>query len=176
MTLSSYALPFGLRDVKITPYNGDVLGSAVDLPASRTFSFAESEAFEELRGDDSAIASHGAGPAVDWSLEAGGISLAAYVVLAGGAVFSSGVSPNEKKVYVKKGTDARPYFKVEGQVISDSGGDVHCVVFKCKAEGDIGGEFSEGSFFLTSCSGRGYVNSEGNLYEFVHNETAVAAS
>ena len=176
MALAETAYPFGLRDVKITPIadNGD-LGDPVDLPASRTFSFAESEDFEELRGDDRVVASHGAGPTVSWSLEAGGISLAAYAVIAGGDVGDvAGSTPNQSITYKKKGGDARPYFKVEGQSISDSGGDVHGVVYRCKADGDLGGEFSDGSFFLTAASGKGYPDDDDNLYDFVQNETATA--
>ena len=42
------AYPFGLRDVKLTPFTDETteaLGTAVDLPASRTLSFTEAEDF-----------------------------------------------------------------------------------------------------------------------------------
>lgn len=175
MALSNPALPYGLRDVKITPIDAaGALGTPVDLPAGQTFSFSETENFEELRGDDIVQASRGDGPVVEWSLEAGGISIAAWKVLAGGTITDSGVTPNLKKTFAKKGLDARPYFKVEGQSISDSGGDVHCVVHKCKADGDLSGEFADGSFFVSSASGKGYPNSTDDLYDFVQNETAAA--
>jgi len=176
MTLPAYALPFGLRDVKLAPLNSDgvTYGASVDLPASMTLSFAESQDSEELRGDDVTIASHGNAPTVTWSLEAGGISLDAYKVLVGGTLTTSGVSPASKKTLNKKGTDQRPYFKIEGQIISDSGGDVHAVIYKAKATGDVGGDFQEGQFYLTDCDGTGYTDANGNLYDLVHNETAVA--
>jgi len=172
-----HPLPFGLRDVKLTPLANDgttPTGPAVDLPASRTFSFSETEDFEELRGDDIVQASHGSGPTVDWSLEAGGLPFEAYKVMAGGSVGSTGSTPNQVKTYSKKGTDSRPYFRVEGQSISDSGGDVHAIVYKCKADGDLSGEFSDGSFYLTAASGRGFPNDDDDLYDFVQNETATA--
>jgi len=170
------ALPFGLRDVKLFPLDalGETPGAAVDLPASRTLSFSESEDFEELRGDDIIQASHGSGPVVDWSLEAGGISLDAYKIIAGGTVTTTGVTPSVVKTYAKQGTAARPYFQIKGQVISDSGGDVWAVIYKCKADGDLGGEFADGSFFLTSASGRGFPNAADKLYDFVQHETATA--
>lgn len=177
MALANRALPFGLRDVKLTPLGADgaTPGTAVDLPVSRTLSFAESEDFEELRGDDSVAASHGSGPTVEWDLESGGISLEAYAVMAGGEVVTSGVSPAAKKTYTKKTTDARPYFKIEGQSINDNGGDFHCVIYRAKADGSLEGELSDSSFWLTSASGKGYGSLEaGNLdkvYDFVHNET-----
>lgn len=179
MVLAATALPFGLRDVKIRPIDANgVVGASVDLPYSRTYSFSEAEEYEELRGDDQLVAARGRGAQINWSLESGGISLAAWKVLSGGVNTATGVSPNERKVYRKKVTDARPYFQVEGQAISDSGGDLHCVIYKCRATGDLEGEFSDGGFWLTGASGTAFPvlvgAEEGVLYDFIHNETAVA--
>ena len=56
MPLTTTPLPYGLRDVKITPYtNSTTLGTPIDLPNSRTFAFTEAEDFEELRGDDKVV-------------------------------------------------------------------------------------------------------------------------
>lgn len=177
MALANPGLPYGIRDIKLTPINADnSLGTAVDLPAARTLSFEETEDFEELRGDDQVYASRGNGPVVNWELEAGGLSLAAYKVIAGGTITSSGVTPNLKETYAKAVTDARPYFKIEGQAIADAGGDVHTIIYKAKATGEIGGDHADGAFFLTSASGIGIGNSTGKLYDHVNNETAVAIS
>jgi hypothetical protein len=175
------ALPYGLRDVKITPYTtpaATVLGTAVDLPNARTFSFSEAEEFTELRGDDKVVTTRGSGASVEWDLEAGGLSFEALKVIAGGTIVESGVTPNIVKTFTKKVTDARPFFQVEGQVISDSGGDVHCVLPRCRATGNIEGEFSDQNFFLTSGSGAALpslvTGEEDILYEFVQNESATA--
>jgi hypothetical protein len=169
------ALPYGLRDVKLTPIDdaGDE-GTPVDLPIAQTFSFSEEEEFEELRGDDALQATRGTGPTCSWDLEAGGISLEAYAVIAGGEVVTSGITPAVKKSYKKTGTTVRPYFKVEGQAINDNGGDFHGIVFKCRATESLEGELADGAFWVTSASGIGLPNGDGDLYEFVHNETAVA--
>lgn len=178
-------LPFGLRDVKLTPYTDDtatvLAGSSIDLPNSRTFSFAETEDFEELRGDDSLVATHGNGPIVNWELEGGGVSLEAVQAMYGGTISETGSAPNRVKRLRKLKTDTRPYFKVEGQVISDSGGDLHAVVWRCKATDDLSGEFSDGSFFLTGASGQGLGcliagDDFGAVWDFVQNETAAAIS
>lgn len=170
------SLPYGLRDVRITPYNtAGVLGTPVDLPNARTFSFEESEDFEELRGDDRVVATRGQGPTVGWELEAGGISLEAYVVLNGGAIVETGTTPNIKKTYTKLATDAKQRFKAEGQAISESGGDFHVVVYNCKATEGVEGELSDGAFWLTSASGVGIADTAtSKIYDFVQNETAVA--
>ena len=181
MALTTTPLPFGLRDVKLTPYTdaaATTLGTAVDLPNSRTFSFSEAEEFTELRGDDKVVTTRGQGPSVEWDLEAGGLSLEALKVLVGGTIAETGTTPNQKKTFTKKTTDARPFFQVEGQVISDSGGDVHCVLPRCRVTGNVEGEFADGEFFLTSASGVALGSTvsgdEDVLYEFVHNETATA--
>jgi hypothetical protein len=177
------ALPYGLRDVKLTPYSdagATTLGTAVDLPNARTFSFSEAEEFTELRGDDKVVTTRGQGPSVEWDLEAGGLSLDALKVLAGGTTVESGVTPNQVVTFTKLATDSRPFFQVEGQIISDSGGDVHCRLPRCRVTGNIEGEFSDGNFFLTSGSGAALpslVSGEvDTLYEFVQNETATAIS
>lgn len=87
MALAEHALPFGLRQVVLTPIADDgslITASAVQLPASRTFSFSETEDYEKLEGDDRTVASHGKGPLVEWELEGGGISLAIWQILSGG--------------------------------------------------------------------------------------------
>lgn len=180
MTLPDPFLPYGLREVKLTPLGvgGGTPGTALKLPLSRTFEFSDTESFNQLRGDDGVAASHGDGCVVNWSLEAGGISFEAYAAMAGGAVVSTGVTPNVKKTYSKKTTDARPYFKAEGRALGDTGGDVHGIVYRAKATGDIGGTWGDGEFFLTKASGEGYGSLESGktdlAYDFVGNETATA--
>jgi hypothetical protein len=176
----SESLPYGIRDIKLKPLTagGTTLGTAVDLPNARTLSFEGSEEFEELRGDDVVVAKRGQGETISWSLEAGGISLEALVVLNGGAVVASGTTPAQKKTYTKLNTDARPEFLVEGQAYSESGGDFHTTLFRCKATGNISGEFTDGEFMLTAAEGEAFGSkvtaSLNKVYEFVQNETAVA--
>lgn len=173
-------LPYGLRDVKLTPYlTATTLGTtSVDLPNSRTFSFEEAEEFEELRGDDKVVATVGKGASVSWELESGGIDLEAYQTMNGGTIVETGVAPNTIRTYSKKSSDVRPEFKVEGQAISESGGDFHVVLYRAKATDSLSGELSDGTFWLTSASGSALparLNGKTDLlYEFVENDTAVA--
>lgn len=178
MAITNNALPYGLRDIKLTRLTADgtaTLGVPVDLPASRTLSFSETESFAELRGDDRVQASRGGGPVLEWDLESGGISLDAYAIMAGGTVILSGITPNEKKTYRKLSTDSRPYFKIEGQSINDNGGDFHGIIYRAKADGSLDGTMSDSEFWLTSCSGKGYGSLEAAfidaVYDYVHNET-----
>lgn len=182
MSLGDNSLPYGLRDVKITPYTdaaGTVLAEAsIDLPVARTLSFTDTEEFEQLRGDDRVAAEHGNGAQVEWELESGGLPFAAFKAMAGGTITETGTEGTSKRVFSKKVTDQRPYFRIEGQIISDSGGDLHAVIYRAKATGELSGEFSDGSFFLTSASGVGHAVVSGEhadkLYDFVQNEVVTA--
>lgn len=175
------SLPYGLRDTKVTPYTTDAnttLATSVDAPNARTLSFSEAEDFEELRGDDKVIAIRGKGATVEWEMENGGISLAAYKAMAGGTIATTGVTPAQVTTFTKKVTDQRPYFKSEGQAISDNGGDFHAVLYRARASDSLEGELSDGSFWLTSASGAALpallTGKVDVLYEFVLNETPAA--
>lgn len=175
MALANTALPYGCRDVRLTPVNDDgSYGSGVDLPNSQTLTFTEAETFEELRGDDGVVAIRGKGPEVQWSLESGGISLAAYQVLAGGTLTVSGTTPNQIRRFRKVRTDARPYFKAEGQAISDSGGDFHTILYKARASTNLEGEFADGKFWISKAGGVAIPDINNLLYDFIQNETATA--
>lgn len=179
MALATPALPYGMRDIKITPFTtdaNDTLGTPVDLPNARTLSFSETEEFTELRGDDKLVAIHGQGAQVEWELEAGGISLEAWKVLSGGTLGTTGTTPASVKSLVKTTEDVRPYFQITGKAISDSGGHVEIIIHRAKVNDSLEGEFTDGEFFLTSASGVGLGSLvEGNLgeiYTISHAETA----
>lgn len=184
MAITREALPYGLRDVKVgllDPVTQLPL-ALVDLPNGQTFSFTDSEEFAELRGDDKVIAKRGKGAVVEWELESGGISLEAYAIMAGGTVTVSGTGTNTKKSYKKYATTSRPDFWVEGQAMSESGGDYHAVVPRCKADDSLEGSLEDGEFWVSSASGTGMpslapvtdTKHHELLYELVHNEQATA--
>jgi len=180
------ALPYGLRDVQLIKYPtlaATTFGSTLtDLPVARTFSFNDTEDYEDLRGDDKLYTSHGKGAQVEWEIESGGISFDAYAILAGGVVIDTGVSPNQVRRFRKKSLDVRPFFTVIGQAINDNGGDFQAVVWRCRSTGNVEGELGDGEFFIPSVSGIGFsclvsglVNGteiNDSIYDFVYRETA----
>jgi hypothetical protein len=176
MPLTIVPLPFGIRDVKVAVLGAnDAPGTLVDFPGARTLSFSEAESFEELRGDDGVLAVHGSGPTVDWELEGGGFSFDAVKALYGGTVTDSGTTPNQKREYVKLDTDQRPYVKIEGQAISDSGGDFHVTLWKARATGELSGTLADQAYWLTGASGRAIAKTaDRKLYTITQNETAAA--
>ncbi len=162
--------PFGLRDVKLTNIGGT---SQVDLPASMKLSFSERISSSELRGDDVTKAVVAFADAVEWELEAGGISLEAYALMTGRTVTTAGVSPNETKTMPGSAGDAFPYFKIYGKSLGEGNDDIHCKLFKCKVT-ELEGEFGDGEFFVTKCSGIAVDDGTNGIFEFVQNETATA--
>lgn len=155
----SDGLPYGVRDLKLTQYIdqlGQVLGStSVDLPYMQTLNFTEAEEFAELRGDDKLITTRGRGSQVNWDLEAGGLSVPVWAILTGGSVIESGLTPNRIIELQKKSTQSRPFFRIDGKMISDSGGDVLVRIYRCRANGDITSNFQDGEFGTTQVSGVG---------------------
>lgn len=175
------ALPYGIRDVKVTPFTDEEtegLGTPVDLPNMQTLSFTEAEDFSELRGDDRLVTMRGQGSNVEWELEAGGLSFAAIRVMYGGVITESGVAPALKRVLRKKSRDARPFFRIEGQAISDSGGDVHVIIYRARATDNLEGELADGEFWTTGASGTGFparaTANDDVIYDFIQNQAATA--
>jgi hypothetical protein len=143
----------------------------------QTFSFSQTEEFSELRGDDQLVATRGKGAIVEWELEAGGISLLAWEILTGGVVIEQGIAPNRRWTLRKLARSGGSYFRIEGRMLSDSGGDVHGVVYRCRVTDSIEGEFADGEYFVTNASGQGLPLIESEdfdlLYDIVQNETAM---
>lgn len=175
----SDALPYGVRDIKLTQYTdavGTTLGSSsVDLPYIRTLNFTEAEEFQELRGDDKLITTRGKGSQVNWSLESGGLPLYAWAVITGGSVTETGLTPNRVSELKKKATTSRPFFRIDGKIISDSGGDVLVRIYRCRANGDIQANFAEGEFTTAQISGVGLPlldDTNDLIYSIFRRETA----
>lgn len=172
-----------MRAVVLTPYtdgDGTVLGdTSVRLPNMQTMSFAEAEDFKELRGDDRTVTTHGSGASVEWELEAGGISPQAYSIMTGADVTTEGSAPNTRTVVRKRGSHVRPYFRAEGQVISDSGGDVHVIMYRCRFNEKMKAEFKDGDFFVPNMAGVALPMPDDEwdlLYDFIFNEAPTSIS
>jgi hypothetical protein len=154
------ALPYGIRDIRLIKYPdlaATSFGSTlVDLPNAQTMQFNDTEEYTDLRGDDKLVTSHGQGSQDEWELTSGGISFAAHAVIAGGEVVETGITPNQRRRYRKKTSDQRPFFVALGQAISDSGGDVHAILWLCRATGNVEGQFADTEFLIPSISGTGF--------------------
>ena len=153
------AWAYGCRDLKLTEYidaAGMVLSDvSVDLPYIQHLNFTEAEEFAELRGDDKLLTTRGKGSQVNWDLESGGINIAAWAIITGGSVYERGLAPNREIELRKRSTQARPFFRIDGKIISDSGGDVLVRIYRCRANGDITANFTDGDFQTSQITGVG---------------------
>lgn len=181
MVLQDTALPYGANDLKLTQYTdtlGMVLGAtSVDLPYLQHLNFTEAEEFQELRGDDKLITTRGRGSQVNWDIEAGGISSQAWAVLTGGSVIERGLEPLREIEVRKRATQPRPYFRIDGKIISDSGGDVLVRIYRCRANGDITANFADGEFTTSQIAGVGVPlldDTNDLLYSIFIRETSLA--
>jgi hypothetical protein len=99
------------------------------------------------------------------------------VVIAGGAITSTGTTPAVKKVWRRMGTDAYPDFFLEGQALSESGGDNHTVIHRAKAN-TISGTHADGEFWVSHAEGTGIATltaaNVGAVWDMVANETTIA--
>ena len=85
--------------------------------------------------------------ALEWELEAGGISLEAFAAMTGRTLAATGTTPAQKNTLTANAGDTYPYFKVYGKSVADTGDDIHVLVYKAKLVDAIEGEFADGEFF-----------------------------
>ena len=178
------ALPYGARDLKLTSYTdalGMVLGNtSVDLPYLQHLNFTEAEEFSELRGDDKTITTRGKGSTVNWDIESGGLSSNAWAIFTGGSVIQVSAEAGKRVFELqKRSTQARPWFRIDGKIISDSGGDILVRIYRCRANADITSNFQDGEFTTTAVTGVGYPlldDANDLLYSIFHREQEKAIS
>lgn len=147
--------PYGLHRLWITPYtdaDGSILGdTSYRMPLARTLAATENEDTDTLDGDDKAAAAiQGKGSTISGTLEAGGLDLTTFAIITGAQLIESGLGPTLKRTVRKRGSDQRPYWRVEGQIISNGGGDNVLRIFRCKANGKIAFDAKYGAFMIPS--------------------------
>lgn len=169
MALVGSVKPFGIRDIKITNLAGT---TQVDLPNAQTMTFTERLTTGEMRGDDATQAVVAFTDALEWELEAGGISLEAYALMTGRTITLSGTTPNQVNTLAGNAGDVYPYFKIYGKSQGDGADDIHVKILKAKLTGGFEGEFKDGEFWVTKCSGIAVDPGAGNLFEIIQNESA----
>lgn len=178
MALSDTRLPYGLRDLKVaTLSNTGVKGTLVDLPNGQTLEFTETTSEQELRGDDVVKAKRTTVEAVEWTLDAGGINFEAMVVIAGGTITTTGSTPNVVKKWRRLEGESYPDFYLEGQALSESGGDHHTIIHRAKAN-QISGSHQDQEFWVSHAEGTGIgtltAANVGAVWDMVANETTTA--
>jgi hypothetical protein len=160
--------PYGLHDVKVTP----VSGSQKDFPIAQSLKFGIRVLSGELSGDDQLVAVAANVEAIDWELEAGGISLDAYGIMMGMTPTTSDTTPSAYYTLAVASAARLPYFKIYGKSLGDGTDDIHVKIPKAKITDTIEGTLAGGEFMVTSCKGIGVADTNGHCVIIVQNETA----
>jgi hypothetical protein len=158
---------FGLREIKVV-----VGATLISLNAAQTMTFKERIKSGELSGNDKTLAVVAFSDALEWELEEGGISMKAYALITGRTTAASGSDATEVLTLNADAQTSFPYFKIYGKSLGDAGDDVHVKVYKAKIIGGIEGQFADGEFFVSKCSGVAIDDGTNGIYDIVHNETA----
>lgn len=161
---------FGLREVKLV----NAAAASVSLNAAQTLTFKERVKGGELSGNDKTLSLASFSDAVEWELEEGGISLAAYALMTGRTATLAGTTPDQTVTLNADAATAFPYFKIYGRSIGDGTDNVHVKIYKAKLTSGMEGQFADGEFFVTKCNGIAIDDGSVGIYDIVHNETAAA--
>lgn len=161
--------PFGMNQIVVTDITGT---TQVPLPASRKMMCKERLKTGEFHGDDELQGVASFLEAVEWELEAGGISLEAWAIMTGRTLSTSGTSPNEVKTLTGEGASRLPYFKVYGKSLGDGDDDTHILLFKCKITDGMEGTLQNGEFWSTGVKGIAVDDGVNGIIDVVLNETA----
>lgn len=163
--------PFGLIDVKVYPLP---TGAGVALPVQRVLKFKETVQSGTLRGGGGIAAVQTLADAVEWELEAGGISLEAYAVITGRTPTTSGSTPNRIKALVGDAAQNFPYFIIRGKALDDATGDAWVTIWKAKITDALSGDFADGQFWVSSCKGIGVDDGTVGIWSILQHETATS--
>jgi hypothetical protein len=178
MPLAKESVILGIDDAKMFPLTTDdstelAYGTAVDIPGVTSLKITPSFVEKELRGDESILDQYSKLDFIDWAFENSMLSLDALAILIGGDVTSSGETPNQTQTYKLNKSDKPGYFKLEGKSDYTDVGDVHVVLYKCKAN-KVEYSFVGEDYAKVSAGGRAIPTKyNGDIKDLVFNETAV---
>lgn len=171
----------GIDDAKIAELTTDTAaaltyGDLADVPGITQLKVSPNFVEKKLKGDEKILDVYSKLEDIDWSFANAKLSLDVLAILLGGEVEAGGATPNQTQIYTLKGSDKPKYFKLEGKSDYTDVGDVHVILYKCKAskvEYTLQGE----EYATVTASGKAIptVNND-KVKDIVFNETATAIS
>jgi hypothetical protein len=159
---------FGLRELKITNADGS---GVVALPIALIMHITPRIESAQFAAEGLVVGVAATLVAVDWEIEAGGISLDALAKLVGDSAAAAGSAPNRSLTLSADAGVLFPYVRVYGRAVGEGSDDIHCKLWRCKLT-SIEGTFRVGEFWVTSAAGVA-VQSASGLWDFVQHETGV---
>jgi len=169
MSAPNPSFPFGLQEIVVTDITG---ATQVALPASNRLMVKERYQTGEATGDDALQAIASTLLAVDWEMEAKGISLEAKAIITGRTLTTTGSTPNEVKTMTGSGGTRLPYFKIYGKSLGDGIDDIHMLLFKCKCTEGAEETLQYSEFAGPTYKGIAVDDGVNGVFDIVINETA----
>lgn len=183
MTLPKESGLLGLDDVKIFELTADdasnlTYGSAVNVDSMQNIDLAPNYTQKALMQDEEIDGYYQKLKSISWSFANAKVSLDALNILEGGTITTTGTTPNEVHTFTLTDDSEPKYFKLEGKInySTDSIGDFHLVLYKCKAL-DIQVGYRAQNYAIVSAAGIAIptVNNS-KIRDYVINETATEIS
>lgn len=131
MAFTPGALPFGARQVVLTPQSGN----KVEVAVAMAIDFSPDVISGTLEGNDQISAVDSIVRSYTWSLNSGGLDFDARQVVLGVNTLTSGSSPNVVNWTSLQGGSEMPYFQMDVRVLADDGGDSWVTMYHCKMTG-----------------------------------------
>lgn len=178
MALTKETKVLGINDAKMSKLTADdeitlTYEASIDVPGITQLEVSPNFIEKELRGDEKVIDTYTKLDYIEWKFENAKISLDALAILLGGTVTTSGTTPNQVQTYTLTGNDIPAYFKLEAKADYTDAGDVHIVLYKCKAN-KVSYTLKGEEYATVSASGRAIATvKDDKVKDVVINETAV---
>jgi hypothetical protein len=150
----------------------------IDVKGIQTLSLTPTFVEKDLRGDEVILDRYTKLDSISWSFTNAIMSLDALKVLYGGDIVASGSGTDETQTFTLRGLDLPKYFYMEAQTLYSDAGDVHVVLYKCKAS-KVDYELKGEDYAVVSVSGMAIPTTYsfgsargGKVKDVVINETA----
>lgn len=177
MPLGTESVVLGINDAKIAEITEDsaanlTYDTGIDVPGIKEIKVSPNFAEKKLKGDEKTLDYYTKLEDIDWSFSNAKLSLDVLAVLLGGVVAEGGTTPNITQTYSLSGADTPKYFKLEGKTDYADVGDVHLILYKCKAS-KVEYTFIEEDYAIVSASGKAIATTHDDaVKDIVFNETA----
>lgn len=170
--------PFGLRNAGLYALTTEpaTYAAKTDVARIQNIELAEEADSVDLSAQDVVMATHQFADRLTGNFQQGGMNIDTLVVLTGGTVATTGVTPNRVTTFSRKGTDAKKYHKLIGQSYADDAGDIHMIAYKGKMSSGPTYAQNQGEFMAVSGDMLYVFNGEtpSKLYDIVAHETITA--
>lgn len=183
MTLSKQTVILGVDDAKIFELTADnasslTYGSAIDVPGIQKIDLTPKFTEKGLKGDEKILDYYVHLDLIAWEFHSAKVSLDVLAILEGGTITTSGTTPNQSHTYNVKDTSTPKYFKFEAKANYTAGevGDFHVKLYKCKAT-SVDVDHTTQDYAIVSARGIAIpTTNNGNIKDYVINETSTAIS